>query len=334
MRGAEPSAMSVLRKTGTLLRVARRGDWPDLRRRLLKNLHLISDADLSATFWDAMDSVPGQHWRDLPMVMERRTRLLTGDATRSVETYITERYLSPKKPASAISLACGAGSWEREWMRHYAFQRIYGLDISPASIDQARHAAAAAGLMGVDYDVADLNRLVLPEQSYDVVLTNAGVHHVENLENLFAQIRKTLRPGGMFVMHDFVGPTRFQWTDRQLDAINGLLAILPRKYRISVTTGMEKRRVDRPDQSYMKQTDPSEAVRSSDIVPLFKHHFRVLEWKNEGGAVLHMLLNDLAGNFKNTSPEDRAWLELCFAVEDMLMESGEVESDFVLAVGA
>ena len=137
------------------------------------------------------------------------------------------------------------------------------------------------------------------------------------------------------MLHEFVGPSRFQWTDRQLEVINGLLSILPHKYCASISVpGSEKQKVQRPDIQFMIETDPSESARSAEIPGLLRQYFNILEWKEDGGAILHMLLHDIAGNFSEDRLEDVEWLKLCFQVEDALMASGDIKSDFVFVVCA
>jgi hypothetical protein len=82
----------------------------------------------------------------------------------------------------------------------------------------------------------------------------------------------------------------------------------------------------------MKESDPSEAVRSSDIVPLLSQYFRVLEFKGYGGSLLHDLLLDIAGNFSEENPESLDHLRRLFEAEDALIESGRLAHDFAVIV--
>ena len=84
--------------------------------------------------------------------------------------------------------------------------------------------------------------------------------------------------------------------------------------------------------SYMIVADPSEAVRSSEIVPLLEDYFSILEIKGYGGAILHELLYDIAGNFceENTGSLDR--LRKLFEIEDQLTASQTVNDDFAVII--
>lgn len=77
-------------------------------------------------------------------------------------------------------------------------------------------------------------------------------------------------------------------------------------------------------------TDPSEAVRSSAIVPLLEQHFEIVDFKALGGNILQFLLTDIAGNFR--TPEGEQWIEWLLALEEMLLAQGELQSDFAYIV--
>jgi len=77
-------------------------------------------------------------------------------------------------------------------------------------------------------------------------------------------------------------------------------------------------------------TDPSEAVRSSAIVPLLKQQFEIMEFKPLGGNILQNLLADIAGNF--LTPEGERWVEWLLDLEELLLAQGELQSDFAYIV--
>ena len=144
---------------------------------------------------------------------------------------------------------------------------------------------------------------------------------------------KALKPDGYFVLNEFVGPSRFQWTDRQLEVINGPLRMLPERLRKSCRgAGRIKAHVERPSIAEMKRSDPSESVRSAEILPLLPHFFEVVEVKGYGGTVLHMLLHDIAGNFQTDDAAANRILQSLCDLEDNLIALGDLPNDFVFVV--
>jgi len=67
-------------------------------------------------------------------------------------------------------------------------------------------------------------------------------------------------------------------------------------------------------------------------MPLLRDTFDVVEVIPYGGAILHLLFNEIAFHFLSDEPEVKAILAECFAREDELMREGKLPSDFVIAV--
>ena len=51
-----------------------------------------------------------------------------------------------------------------------------------------------------------------------------------------------------------------------------------------------------------------------------------------GGTLLHFVLESISGHFRKEDPKSMAVLQLLFAIEDCLIEIGELDSHFVLVV--
>ena len=230
----------------------------------------------------------------------------------------------------AVSLGCGFGALERGLAAQGIITEIDAYDFAPAAIAEAKRLAATAGLSGLRYHVADLdNEMDRLPRGADVVFAHSSVHHVTKLEELFAAVADMLKPGGIFHLNEFVGPTRFQWTDAQIAAVNDFLESLPPRLR-RLPSGQPRPLQTRPSVADMIAADPSEAVRSAEIVPLLSQYFDILEVRELGGALLHLGLADIAQNFNPESAEDQAVLETFFAAEDRAMRDGTVGSDFAI----
>ncbi|MBN9620178.1 MAG: class I SAM-dependent methyltransferase, partial [Actinobacteria bacterium] len=78
-------------------------------------------------------------------------------------------------------------------------------DLSPGMVEVARRNARGLGFE-VQGRVADAERLPYDDESFDIVIGHAVLHHIPDLDTAFAEILRVLRPGGRFV---FAGePTR------------------------------------------------------------------------------------------------------------------------------
>lgn len=142
-----------------------------------------------------------------------------------------------------------------------------------------------------------------------------------------------MKPEGLFVLVEYVGPSQFQWTDKQLGIINDLLRILPAKYKNNISIPFTvKECAERPSLEHMNTLDPSEAIRSAEIVPLLKRHFNIIEKRDFGGTLLNVLLHNIAGNFDEGNAEDIAFLELLSYFERTLVAEEVLPSDFTFII--
>ena len=286
--------------------------------------------------WEQVESPPSYMW-SIPAVWRRANRLITGDPDVDPKVYVSNKYLKTLQPLRALSLGCGSGEKDLLWTSLCTYARLDAYDISASRIAHARSQAQAVGRTEIEYRVADLSHIDWPEAEYDAVFVDQSLHHLSPLEPLILNIRRALKPSGYLVASEFIGPTRFQWTDRQLEAIDGVLAILPPGYRRRWSNGRIKERVHRPSLLNMRLNDPSEAVESARIVPLLERHLEIVERRDYGGTIIHMLFDDIAHNFlgddgRERDDEARRWLELCFQIEDELLASGEIQSDFAFLI--
>ncbi|MCB0254105.1 MAG: class I SAM-dependent methyltransferase [Anaerolineae bacterium] len=306
---------------------------------------------------------------------------MSGNADADWVDHALSTHLADRLPLSrCLSLGCGKGRLERQLASLKAFVACDAYDIAEGSIEQARQAADAAGHR-IRYSVGDLNSIQLGRASYDAVWAAGSVHHVANLEHLFGQVVDALKPGGLFFLNEYVGPSRFQFPPAQRQAIQACLDTLPPAYReitpaviqakpstknqllptrplqrvldkardgdlfpaiarrlrlmraARTGSGLEKSTANLPTARSVIAVDPSEAVRSAEIVPLLRQHFDILEYKPLGGTILQFLLADIAGNFQRDETGPRL-LEMLFTIEDTLIDAGHLDSDFAYIVAA
>jgi SAM-dependent methyltransferase len=272
------------------------------------------------------------NWWIIPEVVERWNCMVSGNPKVDHYKYITDKYLDNRNAPIALSLGCGNGAKEIKWAELGKLSHIDAYDLSESGIRTAQATAERCGYsQKIKFRVGDVFGVRAEPCHYDVVIGEHSVHHFSPLEEILLRINAFLKKDGYLFIDEFVGPTRFQWTDKQLAAVNGLLAILPAKYKLT-PEGVMKQKVWRPSRLRMILRDHSESVESSRIRPLLAKIFDVVELKEYGGTILHLLFGDIAQNFLSSDAETKRWLKICFETEDALLESGELQSDFIVAV--
>jgi 2-polyprenyl-3-methyl-5-hydroxy-6-metoxy-1,4-benzoquinol methylase len=269
-------------------------------------------------------------WDDVPAVRRRWHTFGIGEEEASFSAYVTDKWLAGRPGLRALSLGCGTGGREIGWARLGAVEHITGIDISPERIECAIQQAKEAGLDDVlSFRAADVRQVLreTPER-YDVVLALQSLHHFDHIGETIGLIAPVLRPGGLLIVNEFVGPSRFQWTKAQMRAANALLAALPAQRRVQ-GDGRIKRRVIRPSVLSMRLDDPSEAAEASDLLPALRQNFTILE-EHPYGSVLHLALHGIAHNFLGDGPATAQVLRQCFGAEEEA--SARLPHDYIYAV--
>lgn len=300
------------------------------------------NTEKASSFWDEHIKLHEKpsiivSWLDSPIIQAHYLKkLVAGEKTRSVTQWLLwlkEKHVPSTTLDYGLSLGCGDGTLERHAISFNICSKFDAYDVSGKSIEAAKKQSKEKGLSDlINYQVADLNNIVLPPDKYDIVFSGMAMHHLHNLEHIFSELKKSLKPNGLFVMVEFVGPSQFQWTDKQAGIINEILEILPERLKVDVRSGAPKKHFGKPSIEYMNEHDPSEAIRSSDIIPLVYKMWNIEERIDFGGTILHMLLDGIIANFNSEKEEDIAILRLIEYIEDILIKEKVLSSDFTLVV--
>jgi SAM-dependent methyltransferase len=296
-----------------------------------KHLERVKHAWGAGTIWAGGDI---QHWLQHPAVQERINYKVSGAPGVNRFEYFLDRYLKGRMPIErALTLGSGVGELERGLAKYNFAGNHEGVDLSEDAIRAAMEKAGEAGLAHLRYRAANLNTIALEPSAYDVIFGVSSVHHVQSLEHLFEQVRLALKPEGYFFLDEYVGPSRFQWTEQQLRLMNEQLRILPKDLRRSIGDDRKyKERIVRKSIDEILLADPSEAIRSAEILPLLPRYFDVIEVRGYGGSLLHELLYDIAGNFHKDNPGSLERLGKLFELEDDLIAQGALGHDFAVIV--
>lgn len=281
-----------------------------------------------AAHWSRPGGAAILSWQDHPVIRAHINRRVSGDPEVNWLSFFAREFGNAGFE-SALNLGCGFGDLEAHAFALGLVKKFYSLDLSAGAIAAARERLRGRS---VEFEVTDINQLELEPEAYDAVFASSSLHHLVRLERVLDEVRKGLKPGGLFVFNEYVGPSRMQWQEEQLRIVNELLAALAPRYRRNLRKGYGyKRRVYRPPLDERDRNSPFEAARSAEIVPLTFQRYDIVIKRDYGGALLHPLLDGIAGNFMD-NPKDAGLLQRLARLEEELEGAGIIGSDFTMIV--
>lgn len=96
------------------------------------------------------------------------------------------------RPRRVLDMGCGPGSLTATLLTRWPSAEILGIDSSPEMIELARRRAVSDRL---DFALADL-RSWTPDQAFDLIISNACLHWIENHASLIPRLVSMLSDGG------------------------------------------------------------------------------------------------------------------------------------------
>jgi ubiquinone/menaquinone biosynthesis C-methylase UbiE len=119
-------------------------------------------------------------------------------------TWFHERYGVDVNPASILDLCCGAGDMTFRFARAFPNSRILGVDGSQAMIDIAKQDIQAEPqlISQIEFKQAYLPDDLLPQKTYEMVISHSALHHFHNPQVLWNAIREYSSTGSIVFLSD------------------------------------------------------------------------------------------------------------------------------------
>lgn len=111
------------------------------------------------------------------------------------------RQLKPLFPSlqgkTVLDLGCGYG-WHCAFAAQQGAVRALGIDLSGKMIEEAKKRNAEKQ---IEYRICGIEEYEYPENTWDCVVSNLALHYIDKIENVFQNVYKTLKPGGIFLFN-------------------------------------------------------------------------------------------------------------------------------------
>jgi len=174
------------------------------------------DAVKVASHWDG-ESVrrkPNRiRWWHSPMIWQHFNRLACGqeiDGSGNGVLALLKSRIGKRVLRDGISVGCGVAHAEMEMLRLNMVEFFHLFELSAERVKEGRLRAENLGLNNrLRFSLEDAFTSVADE-SMDLVCWFDALHHMMDVDQAVAWSWRVLRPGGVLLLEDFVGPSRFQ----------------------------------------------------------------------------------------------------------------------------
>ncbi len=235
-----------------------------------------------------------------------------------------KKILGPVKLKHGVSVGCGAGGKEMNLIRKGIVDRFTVFELSGERIKRGHELAEKLNVVdkinfrrenAFEADIGD---------DIDFVHWNASLHHMFSVRDAVRWSYSILDTGGIFYMHEYVGPNRMQYTHEMLSHASNIRRLLPRRFLKKPNSQDEFFLVKchAPNPENVALLDPSECVDSENILPSVNEVFEAAKIYKLGGIGYMIALRGIVGNFDEREEEDQKWLQAVCHIDDLLSQKG------------
>jgi hypothetical protein len=279
---------------------------------------------------------------DLPKIFHEWSRLFVGPPVRQVfgVTSFGDAYancflecarIAPGRP-TFLSLGCGDGAVEIDVAQRLQAAGLADfdflcLDLSPILLERFAQQLPQALAGCITLRNADINQSA-PGQNFNAIMANHSLHHMVELEGIFAAAYAALHEQGSFITHDMIGRNGHQrWPETKL-FIDLVWPLLTARQRLNVPL----RRYEQHFLDHDCSTSGFEGIRAQDILPLilatgFKPHSFV----GYGGFIDPIIDRGFGHHFSTDNPDDVFLIRRLGLLNEILLDTGVIKPTIMLA---
>lgn len=219
---------------------------------------------------------------------------------------------------SVCLLGAGYGEHARLLGELGIARQITALDIAQAY--GARPEPFRVGEATLRLQYCDLNRPRFSAQ-YDLFLALHSIHHIFNLELLFAAIADHLKPGGRFVFEEYVGPNYLECPQSVRPVLRDIYArLVPGPYQLGAQPAFKSR-------WHVQRDSPFESIRSAAIHAALLARFPQATFQPLGGCLVQEILAQILPRLTGEEHERQFIVEL-LDLDEALTTQGTLPNYF------
>lgn len=158
----------------------------------------------------AWDGAEGEHWADHADRYEATSIGYEQSMLRAVPI---------GRDDAILDVGCGTGRSTRDVARIASSGSVLGIDLSTKMLERARAATNAEGLANVAFERGDAQVHPFPDGAFDLAISAFGAMFFADPVAAFANIARSLRPGGGLALLGWRELPRNEWVSAIRDAL-------------------------------------------------------------------------------------------------------------------
>ena len=234
--------------------------------------------------------------------------------------------------ARLVSLGAGNGDTEIGIAERLRAQGIDNLELvllelNPQMLERAIADAQKHGFEDrVRVIQSDLNKW-RAQESVDVYFANHSLHHIVELEHVFAEVSASLHPEGVLIVNDMIGRNGHMRWPEAADLVRRVWNTAAARYRMNPF----QQSADDVYPDLDCSTSGFEGIRAQDILPLMLERFHpdtYITFLNVADPFIDRIYGP---NFDINKPEDLAFIDAIGRLDDAVMDLGLVTPTHLVA---
>ena len=149
------------------------------------------------------ERIPGQEGIEDPEIASAFEWVSRTPQMRWLRHFVISQAVVLKNHGEAVDLGCGAGQLVMEMAQKAPGLHMTGIDLSEKILADARQSTQQLGLEDrVNFHLGNVEDIPFPDQSLDLVISTASLHHWTDPVKVLNDIDRVLKPSGAYYVFD------------------------------------------------------------------------------------------------------------------------------------
>jgi len=175
----------------------------------------------------------------------------------------------------------------------------------------------------------DINELYLEPNVYDIVFASGSLHHMVNHEHIVEEVKKGMRPDGVFIVNEPVPKNGNRLFDETVKIANEVWKLIPTNYKLDCIDKNHQKKFLQQLPDMDQSVDGFECVRSEELPEILKNNFKI-KYEVAGFAFARRFFNKRFGcNYNLGNETDKAIIDLILKLDELYSKTMNLKPEHV-----